>query len=104
METKYNGDSDAITAVKKDLTDVKDILIKNVEKVIDRQEKLEVIVQRTEELQGTSSSFNRAARGLRREEQWNQRKLVVYVVLFGVFVLYVLGGWACGFPLWSKCV
>lgn len=49
---------------------VKDIMIENIEKVLDRGEKLDLLVDKTEHLQGEAFAFRREAKRARRVMWW----------------------------------
>lgn len=52
------------------LVQVKDIMIENIEKVLDRGEKLDLLVDKTELLQGEAFAFRREAKRARRVMWW----------------------------------
>lgn len=52
------------------LLQVKDIMIENIEKVLDRGEKLDLLVDKTELLQGEAFAFRREAKRARRVMWW----------------------------------
>lgn len=89
-------ESDQITKVRKEVNEVKDVMTQNIEKVLERGEKIDVLVGKTEELDHSSQVFHRQAKRLRREMWWKNKKIcliLVFVVaiIIAVIVLAILG-------------
>ncbi|KAJ6428758.1 hypothetical protein OIU84_020427, partial [Salix udensis] len=68
-----------LSKLKAQITEVKGIMMDNIEKVLDRGEKIELLVDKTENLQFQADSFQRQGRQLRRKMwlQSLQMKLMV---------------------------
>lgn len=76
--------------------EVKDIMTQNIEKVLDRGEKIEILVDKTEELTHTAESFQKSSTQLKRSLWWKDKKWTIVIVLvvllvIGVIVLAILG-------------
>lgn len=89
-------ESDQIAKVRKEVNEVKDVMTQNIEKVLERGEKIDVLVGKTEELDHSSQVFHRQAKRLRREMWWKNKKIcliLVFVVaiIIAVIVLAILG-------------
>ncbi len=56
-----------------ELVEVKNIMIENIEKVLERGEKLDLLVDKTDSLQDTAATFRREARRLKRTLWWRVR-------------------------------
>ncbi|CAN4114424.1 unnamed protein product [Withania somnifera] len=89
-----------LSNLKAQITEVKGIMMDNIEKVLDRGEKIELLVVRTESLQFRAYSFKRQGRQLRRK-MWVrnlQMKLMVGGAIF-IFItivwLFACGGFKC---------
>uniref|UniRef100_H3HDS6 Bromo domain-containing protein n=1 Tax=Phytophthora ramorum TaxID=164328 RepID=H3HDS6_PHYRM len=54
-----NPDADSLSRVKQQIDDVKDIMVQNIDKVLDRGEKFELLVDRTDKLSRQSVKFER---------------------------------------------
>ncbi|KAJ7970588.1 Vesicle-associated membrane protein [Quillaja saponaria] len=89
-----------LSKLKAQITEVKGIMMDNIEKVLDRGEKIELLVDKTENLQFQADSFQRQGRQLRRK-MWLQNlrmKLIVggtVLALFIILWLAVCGGFKC---------
>jgi hypothetical protein len=62
--------ADTISRVRGEIMEVKSIMIENVEKVLDRGERLDLLVGKTELLQGEAFAFRREARRLKHKMWW----------------------------------
>ncbi|XP_042482757.1 vesicle-associated membrane protein 727-like [Macadamia integrifolia] len=89
-----------LSKLKAQITEVKGIMMDNIEKVLDRGEKIELLVDKTENLQFQADSFQRQGRQLRRK-MWLENlrfKLIVGGAIFALIVilwLMVCRGFKC---------
>jgi vesicle-associated membrane protein 72 len=89
-----------IAKVKAHLSEVKGIMMDNIEKILDRGEKIELLVGKTETLQSQADNFHRHGRELRRK-MWLQNlrfKLMVgggIAALILILWLMICGGFKC---------
>ncbi|GLD94777.1 hypothetical protein PINS_up003401 [Pythium insidiosum] len=97
-----NPDADALTRVQQQLDDVKDSMVENIEKVLHRGEKFELLVDRTDKLNRQSVKFERSTVQLRKAMWRRNIKLWTFLVVLGLFVLYLIVSMACGFDF-SSC-
>eukprot|EP00250_Pteridium_aquilinum_P026752 c33534_g1_i1 orf=188-892(+) len=80
-----------IARVKSTLSDVRGIVIENIEKILDRGEKIELLVDKTENLRFQADSFQRQGRQLRRK-MWLQG-VKIKLAMFGITFLFILIIW-----------
>ncbi|KUF98684.1 hypothetical protein AM588_10010289 [Phytophthora nicotianae] len=97
-----NPDADSLSRVKQQIDDVKDIMVENIEKVLDRGEKFELLVDRTDKLNRQSVKFERSSTQLRKSMWRRNVKLWLLLVTVGLFVIYLVISMACGFDF-SGC-
>jgi vesicle-associated membrane protein 7 len=85
----YNTSPDADKArrVKEEIDSVKDIMIQNIDKVLERGDKIEVLVQETDRLQTQSYSFQTKSSQMKRSLWWKNVKL--WLCIGGIFILIV---------------
>jgi len=72
---------------------VKGVLIQNIEAIIDRREKIEIIVDKTEALKATSLQFRQGTVNLKRSIQCKNIKMYLAItgaVLVGIFILVLV--------------
>ncbi|XP_034106173.1 vesicle-associated membrane protein 7 [Drosophila albomicans] len=95
---------DNISHVHGQIDELKDIMIKNIDSLRDRGEKLELLVNRTENLSNNSVAFRKASRNLARQMFWKNIRIYVVVGLVIIFIIYVIVSMACGGLAWQSCV
>lgn len=100
MKTFSNTtDADVITRVKGQLVEVKDIMVQNIENVLNRGEKIDLLVDKTAHLQDDALFFQRQARRLKRTMWWQNARMW-FILAGGVaLVVYFIVSLVCGFTL-----
>jgi vesicle-associated membrane protein 72 len=78
-----------LSKLKAQITEVKGIMMDNIEKVLDRGEKIELLVDKTENLQFQADSFQRQGRQLRRK-MWLQNLQMKLMIGGSIFALIVI--------------
>ncbi|KAI4373091.1 hypothetical protein MLD38_011254 [Melastoma candidum] len=80
-----------LSKLKAQITEVKGIMMDNIEKVLDRGERIELLVDKTENLQFQADVFQRQGRQLRRK-MWFQN-IQVKLMIVGAVVAFLLLLW-----------
>ncbi|KAL2541502.1 vesicle-associated membrane protein [Abeliophyllum distichum] len=82
-----------LSKVKAQITEVKGIMMDNIEKVLDRGEKIELLVDKTENLQFQADNFQRHGRQLRRQ-MWLQslrmKLMIGGAILILIFIIWFI--------------
>ncbi|KAK9075106.1 hypothetical protein SSX86_003425 [Deinandra increscens subsp. villosa] len=78
-----------LSKLKAQITEVKGIMMDNIEKVLDRGEKIELLVDKTENLQFQADSFQRQGRQLRRK-MWLQNVHMKLMVAGSILTLVII--------------
>jgi len=101
MEKFNDPKSDRIKNVKKKVDDVKEVMLENIDKVLARGEKLEVVLEKSDKLANQAVDFRRKSTDLKRQMCFNNIKvsIVLGVVLFLVIFFIVIS--ICGFTFKS---
>lgn len=78
--------------VKQEVSQVKNIMLDNIERVLDRGEKIELLVDKTENLRSQADTFHRTGRQLRNRMWWQnlKMKLLVGGVVLGIILIIFL--------------
>lgn len=97
-------DIDTISKVHGELNELKDIMVKSIDSLTMRGEKLELLVNKTENLTANSVTFRATSRNLARSLFWKNVKIYVIIVVILIVVVYVIVSIACGGLGWQKCV
>lgn len=88
-------------AVRRKVDEVKSIMVDNIEKVLQRGEKIELLVDKTDDLVNQAADFNRKGKHLRQQMWWQNFKmkvilcLIVFVILFILILSICFGADAC---------
>ncbi|CAG5115463.1 unnamed protein product [Candidula unifasciata] len=72
---------DQVTKVENQVEELKGIMVQNIDRLAERGERLELLVDKTEELNANSVSFKRTSRNLARSMWWKNVKLLVLIVV-----------------------
>jgi len=101
---RTGGDQDKISNLQSEVDQVKDIMVANIDVIIERGEKLDLLVDKTENLSANSVTFRTTSRNLQRAMWWKNMKLTVGVALGVIVFLYIIVSLSCGGLAWQKCV
>ena len=102
--TTESGKSDALENVKGEIDNVRGIMTENIERVLERGERIDLLVDKTDRLGGSARDFRVRSRGLRRRMWWKNVRLMALLVVVVIFLIYLFVGFGCGLPAWGKCV
>ncbi|GFZ17619.1 synaptobrevin-related protein 1 [Actinidia rufa] len=89
-----------LAKVKAQVSEVKGVMMENIEKVLDRGEKIELLVDKTDNLRSQAQDFRTQGTQIRRK-MWFQNmkiKLIVLAILLAIIMIIVLsicGGGKC---------
>lgn len=97
-------DIDRLSRVHGELDELKDIMVKNIDNIAMRGEKLELLVNKTENLTASSVTFRKTSRNLARSLFWKNIKIYVIVGAILLVIVYVIVSLSCGGLAWPKCV
>ncbi|SPO42934.1 related to vesicle-associated membrane protein 7 [Moesziomyces antarcticus] len=93
MVGRFNADPQAVDPIaqaKNELAGAKDIMTQNVEQILSRGERIELLMDRTDNAANQSMAFRRRAVGLRRQMWWKNTKVLALSGFSGVVLLFVL--------------
>jgi vesicle-associated membrane protein 7 len=73
--TTQGGKNDAIGNVQNEIENVRGIMTENIERVLERGERIDLLVDKTDRLGGSANDFRIRSRGLRRRMWWKNVKV-----------------------------
>jgi vesicle-associated membrane protein 7 len=91
--------NDALTNAQNELNQVKDIMVHNVEQILSRGERIELLVDKTDNFAQQAVAFRRGARAQRRRMWWRNQRILWLSLLVGLIVLYLIVAGFCGLGL-----
>mmetsp|Transcript_16888 Transcript_16888/g.25233 ORF Transcript_16888/g.25233 Transcript_16888/m.25233 type:complete len:217 (+) Transcript_16888:29-679(+) len=91
----YSDEADKIRQAKQSINSVKDVMKDNIEKVIDRGDKIENLKERTEVLEDAATEFKHTSVKLKRQMWWKNKKIccacwTVAAIIIAIIVLILI--------------
>eukprot|EP00903_Cladosiphon_okamuranus_P019703 g18106.t1 len=102
MDIFNSPDGDQILATQQKLDEVKDVMVASVELVLERGERLELLVDKTDNLQQQAFRFENTAKRLKNHLFWKRVRFYSAVTVGVLLLLYIITALACG-PTYTKC-
>ena len=90
-----NPNADHIGRVQGQLEDVKGVMVQNIEKVLERGEKIELLVDKTDQMQQAAFKFEKSSKRLKNAMWWKncRMKIMLGTLIVAVIVIIIA---ACG--------
>lgn len=94
----YNsgGSVDNIDTLKSQIDEVKEGMVQNIEKVLERGEKIELLVDKTDRLNQQAFRFESTSRNLRRQMYLRRVRNIGFLIVFGLLLVFILAAQGCG--------
>ncbi|KAI9596110.1 synaptobrevin domain-containing protein [Syncephalis fuscata] len=96
--------ADQFRQLQGNINQVKDVMVQNIERVLERGERIDLLVDRTDQLNQAAFTFRKRSTALKRAMWWKNAKLMMMLALVIIFCIYFIVSAACGFPGWQECV
>jgi vesicle-associated membrane protein 7 len=94
----FNSDSsaDRLRSARVNIDRTKDIMIENIDKVLARGEKIELLVTKTGQMADEAVTLKRTATKVKRSMWWQNFKLKILIAFIVVILLYAIAAYGCG--------
>ena len=79
-----NPPTDELTNAQNQLAQVKDIMVQNVEQILNRGERIELLVDKTDNMANQATAFRRGARTVRRQMWWKNTRILALSVVVAI--------------------
>ncbi|XP_062220924.1 vesicle-associated membrane protein 711-like [Phragmites australis] len=102
----YSNDpsADRINRMRGEFDQIRSVMLDNIDRVLERGDRLELLVDKTATMQGNTMRFKRQARRFRNTVWWRNVKLTAALILILSVILYIVLAYVChGFTL-PSCV
>ncbi|KAK6273255.1 hypothetical protein POUND7_010338 [Theobroma cacao] len=97
--------ADRLNRLKGEMSQVRSVMIDNIEKVLERGDRLALLVEKTSAMQGNTLRFKRQARRYKNALWWRDCKFTATLILLVLLViLYVLLTFFCHGLFLSSCL
>ncbi|CAG8438704.1 2505_t:CDS:2 [Funneliformis mosseae] len=95
--------ADKIKQVHGEIEQVRDVMVHNIERVLERGERIELLVDKTDTLNQRAFAFKKRSTALKRSMWWKNTKLMILLGFVIILLIYFVISLACGFPTWQSC-
>eukprot|EP00894_Picocystis_sp_ML_P002300 jgi/Pico_ML_1/52817/g3468.t1 len=95
MEKVYDGGNNKITQVKSQIEDTKNVMVMNIDKVLQRGEKLEDVMIKSDSMRDHAMQFRNKGRKLRRALWCQNMKLTLVIIAALLLLAFVIFLAAC---------
>ncbi|KAL9445075.1 hypothetical protein AB3S75_018133 [Citrus x aurantiifolia] len=101
----YSNDpnADRLNRLKGEMSHVRSVMIDNIEKIVERGDRLNLLVDKTATLHRNTIRFKRQARKYKSSVCWGNCKLASGLVCVILIIIYVTLAFYCRDPLWRYC-
>ncbi|MFS7996857.1 putative Longin domain, v-SNARE, coiled-coil domain-containing protein [Helianthus anomalus] len=102
----YSNDpnADRINRLKSEMGQVRTVMIENIDKVLDRGDRLELLVDKTATMQTNTLRFRKQTRRFRSTVWWRNVKLTIALILLILIIAYVVLAFICHGPTLPTCI
>jgi vesicle-associated membrane protein 7 len=102
IEYFQSNNGDSFSAIHEKLDDVKNVMVQNIDLVLERGEKLELLVDKTEALSNEAFNFKSRATTLKNQMWWKKVKTYALIFFIVALVIFFIVWFACG-TSFQKC-
>ncbi|KAM0786913.1 hypothetical protein ACM66B_002337 [Microbotryomycetes sp. NB124-2] len=88
--------NDPIKTAQAELAGVKDVMVKNIDAVLSRGERIELLVDKTDQMSAQARAFRKRTVVLRRKMWWKNVKVLIAIGVSLVLLFYILAAFVCG--------
>ncbi|KAL4283292.1 hypothetical protein GQ457_16G000670 [Hibiscus cannabinus] len=102
----YSSDpnADRINRLKGEMGQVRNVMIENIDKVLERGDRLELLVDKTANMQGNTFRFRKQTRRFRNNVWWRNVKLMVALIILLLIIVYVVLAFVCHGITLPSCI
>ena len=90
------GGGDNISKVQLQIESVKEVMVENIDQLLERGEKIELLVDRTDRLNQTAVKFERSTRALKNDMLWRKVKMYLFILLAVAVLCLFIAMSICG--------
>ncbi|KAK8952948.1 Vesicle-associated membrane protein 711 [Platanthera guangdongensis] len=102
----YSNDlnADRINRIRGEMGQVRNVMIDNIDKVLERGDRLDLLVDKTANMQGNTIRFRRQARRFQSTVWWRNVRLTAALIVLLLIVIYVVLTFVCHGITLPSCV
>lgn len=97
------GDNDVAGLARQEIEDVRTVMIENVERVLERGERINLLVSKTDRMNSRAVEFRKVSTRVRHSMWFANVKFKLLLALAGAIIVYLAMGFLCGLPGLDRC-
>jgi vesicle-associated membrane protein 7 len=101
--TNQNKIIDNISKVQNQINDVKSTMVENISKVLERGEKIELLVDKTDKLNTQAYKFEKQSKKLKNVMYWKKIKMYSIIAMIFLLLIFAIVAFACGGIDFHRC-
>lgn len=90
--------------VNEEVEEVRQVMLSNINKLLSRGDKINLLVEQTDRLTSSSLLFQKKAHQIKRDMRLNAWQFYALLVSALVAIVYLMMGGVCGFPAFGRCI
>uniref|UniRef100_G3WIG0 Vesicle-associated membrane protein 7 n=1 Tax=Sarcophilus harrisii TaxID=9305 RepID=G3WIG0_SARHA len=90
MKYNQNQGEFMISALKSQVTDVKNSMSQNIDKMLKREEKLNILIDRTDNLQVATKAFQKTTTKTSKKMWWRNYKIIIIICSIFIIIIIIL--------------
>lgn len=94
-----NPAADQLRRVRNEIDEVRGVMESNIDKILERQEKIELLVVKTDNLNQSAQNFRKRSARLKNAMWWKNIKLWIILAVVVLVVIYCIVGAFCCYDL-----
>lgn len=98
-----NPNLDTLNRAKGEMNEVRSVMVENIDKVLDRGERINLLVDKTATMQDNTFRFRKQSRRLQQALWMKNAKLMATLAFGGLIIMYFIIAMACGGLALSSC-
>ncbi|XP_050211811.1 vesicle-associated membrane protein 714 [Mercurialis annua] len=98
-----NPSADTLNRVRGEVGEIRTIMVENIEKILERGDRIELLVDKTATMQDSAFHFRKQSKRLRRALWMKNAKLLALLTCVIVLVLYIIIALCCGGVTLPSC-
>lgn len=91
-----NPNADTINRVKGEIAEVRAVMVENIDKVLERGDRIELLVDKTSTIQDNTFRFKKQSRQLKQAMWMKNAKLLATLTCLIIVLLYIIISFFCG--------
>eukprot|EP00920_Eleutheroschizon_duboscqi_P014143 GHVT01032993.1.p1 GENE.GHVT01032993.1~~GHVT01032993.1.p1 ORF type:complete len:220 (-),score=38.98 GHVT01032993.1:919-1578(-) len=94
---------DSCGRIKSQIDDIQSVMVDSIDKIVQRGERIDLLVNRAERLNEESVEFHRQARRIKRSMAWRNFRIGLVVASAIAFLCLLSAMWRCGGMTFPSC-